>query len=63
MTENESITLNDICNEFWVEFSKLVAQTLDRTTPDLEDLLLEKLGEHSSVYGSDYAKYRTRNKT
>lgn len=64
MTEDEAIQLNNICNEFWVEFSKLVARSLDQnTSPDLEDPLLEKLGEHSSVYGSDYAKYRTRGNT
>jgi hypothetical protein len=60
VTDDEDIRLTQICNDFWHAFSALIASSLDQCpTPDLEDLLLMKLGEHSSVYGSEYEKYRT----
>ena len=59
LTEDESVLLTEICNDFWNEFGQPVAKTLDRNKiPELESLLLMKLQEHASVYGSDFDRYR-----
>lgn len=57
MTEEESILVNQISNEYWTEFSKLVAKHLSRVPRHLQDELLMILQEHSSCYGSNYEEH------
>jgi hypothetical protein len=59
MTDEEGEQLHSIVEDYWLAFSKLVAQTLDRCPkPELEALLLDKIEEHSSAHGSAYDQYR-----
>lgn len=56
-SEDELDLLHSIVDEFWVEFGKLVAKSLNKAPQDLEDLCLIQLQEHASVYGSNFEKY------
>jgi hypothetical protein len=49
--------LSDIKNEYWIKFSKLIAETLKKVPISLHDELLIMLQDASSVYGSNYEKY------
>jgi len=51
MTEEEIEQLYELKNQYWLEFSKLVNQTLDKAPVHLRGYLLDMLGESSSVYG------------
>ena len=51
MTDEELDQLYELKNQFWLEFSNLVNQTLDKAPAHLRDYLLDMLGESSSVYG------------
>jgi hypothetical protein len=53
-TWDELDLLHSITEEFWREYSKLVANSLKRAPEHLHDLLLTQLQEKSSVYGSEY---------
>jgi hypothetical protein len=57
MTEEEGILLNEIRNEFYIEFSQLVAKHLSRVPEHLRANLLMQLSDTSSVYGSCYEDY------
>lgn len=57
MTEDEHAQLTDIINEYWVDFSKLVAAQLNKVSPHLRSQLLMMLEDSSSVHGSDYGRY------
>lgn len=59
ITEEEHAGLDDIVGRFWHKFSALIAASLDENPEaELEDLLLMKLQESASVYGSAYEKHR-----
>jgi hypothetical protein len=46
-----------LANEFWDRFSWMTADVLRKAPADRREDLLAKLGDMSSVYGSDYAKH------
>jgi hypothetical protein len=56
-SQNPFDLLFELKNEYWIEFSKLIAQTLKKAPAHLHDELLMMLQESSSVYGSGYDKY------
>ncbi len=44
-------------DDFWLNFSKLIADHLKTLPPELHDDALMMFGEASSVYGSCYRRY------
>lgn len=57
MTEEHGILFNELTNEFWVEYGKLIASILNKAPKELHDELLMSLSDHSSVYGSNFDEY------
>jgi len=57
MTEDEHIHLVEVGNEYWNEFSQLIAAKLQKVPPHLRDEFLAMMQDKSSVYGSCYDKY------
>ncbi len=57
MTEGDHIMLNKICNEYWAEFSVLVAKHLEKAPRRLQDILLVMLEDRSSAHGSDFVRH------
>ena len=57
MTEDEHIALVELGDEYWEEFSKLIADKLKKAPPHLRDIFLSMMQEKSSVYGSKYEDY------
>ena len=57
MTEEQADQLHEIKEEFYIEFSKLVARTLAKLPPSREYEVLYTLQEKTSVWGSCYKKY------
>lgn len=57
MTEDEHNQLVEICNQYWQDFSKLIARMLEKAPKHLHNELLAMMQDHSSVYGSNYEKY------
>ncbi len=57
MTEEEYITLSELGDEYWEEFSKLIAAKLKKCPEHLRDKFLTMLQELSSVFGSKYDHY------
>jgi len=47
-------------NEFWHAFSKLVGHAVSALPPEMEDELLCRLSDKTSVYGSAYKKHIKR---
>jgi hypothetical protein len=53
MTSDELDTLYELKDQYWMEFSKLVNETLRKVPAHLRDHLAMMLQESSSVYGRD----------
>lgn len=51
MSEDEAILLQDLSNQFWLDFSRMVHASLAKAPPHLRDELWAMLGDQSSVYG------------
>lgn len=59
MTEDEHIKLVEVGNHFWDTFSKLVAECLDMLPDGMDETeALYYLSDHSSVFGTNFEKYR-----
>ncbi len=57
MTEDEHIQLVELGDEFWEEFSKLIAAKLQKAPPHLRDIFLAMMQDKASVYGSKFEDY------
>lgn len=58
LTQEDKYELLQIAkDEYYIEFSKLIASTLKKVPKEWQDDLLVRLQETSSVYGSRYARY------
>jgi hypothetical protein len=57
MTEDEHILLNEVGNQFYEDFSRLVAEALMKLPDNLRYDALDHLGDMTSVYGSNYGEY------
>lgn len=56
----EHVMLTKICNEYWKEFSVLVAKHLEKAPHHLQDILLTMIEDHSSAHGSDFVRHMKR---
>lgn len=56
-SEEDFALVSDICNDYYVKFSQLIAEELKKVKPELQDELLGRLQDLSSVYGSKYDEY------
>jgi hypothetical protein len=60
MTSDEHDQLHNICEDYWKEFSQLVAKHLGRAPHHLQDQLLLMIEDRSSAHGSDFTRYMKR---
>lgn len=57
MSEEEYEKLVTLGDEFWEEFSKLIAAKLKKTPSHLREVFLAMMQDKASVYGSKYDHY------
>lgn len=58
MTEDEADLLHELKEQYWLDFSKLVASYIRKVPEHLSAELAERLQESSSVYGSKFIEVR-----
>ena len=57
MKARDADLLFEVTEKYWLDFSKLVGETLSKVAPDLRDELLMRIQEKSSYYGSCYMRF------
>ena len=57
MKARDADLLFEVTEKYWLDFSKLVGETLSKVAPDLRDELLMRIQEKSSCYGSCYMRF------
>lgn len=60
MTEDEHIYLVKLCDQFYTGFAKLIGRTVSKAPKHLHDELIAMLSDQSSVHGSPYEQYITK---
>lgn len=63
LTEEQDLMLHNICEEYWKEFSQLVAKHLTKAPLEFQRELLIRLEDKSSVHGSDFERYLKKSKS
>jgi hypothetical protein len=57
MTESEGELVWKMGNEFYLEYGKLVAQTLAKVPKNIRDEMMDNIQEKSNVFSSCFEKY------
>lgn len=60
MTDDEHIKLVEVGDKFWEDFSKLIADALNKLPESLHGEAMYYLQDKTSVFGSNYEKYMQR---